>query len=477
MISPLQSEVCWHPSWASTLESSWSLLRKFAFLNAALACDLRLFFGSGKHKRSTAHWKFARRSDLRVLTGIDNRLLATTLMIPYKSLAATTVIPFIREGELDVLTSSFLRFCPFCLQRNFHSPLFQNLLIHTCPIHAERLTLRCQYCESENIPYTIDTVAFRAVTGCEKCVQDLDTALPGVTQFEGCKDASTLQQLAAKLRQRAKANLVHCRIDYFIPDSASAAWKLRRIDQLSQCWDSLFQFDSNANATCQSLDNSASVLCLDLHKKKSALRQPGSATHGKNHDVNHELFLVYKSLRRHLVDALKSHRKCVCIAAALAHAYPGVRMVRGRICPFANLFLLWRMHWENVDRPCKLLPGYRRRSRVFTPDLRLPFVPSSLKIPNQLLTRVFLYECLGVLDECRLLSFRLHRQGFYSFNLAHLKLTRTPYWILSQPDPDRFSLRAWIKPKGPAGGPLDRLKYIAGSVKSCDPTALYLKSQ
>src|SRR6267142_6448484 len=93
-INPQHHQVCWRRNWANPFESLWSLLRKFAFLNAASAKDIRDLLGREKHKWSFTHWKRARRSDLRLLEGIDIQLLSQTLKIDEESLLQSTLVPF-----------------------------------------------------------------------------------------------------------------------------------------------------------------------------------------------------------------------------------------------------------------------------------------------------------------------------------------------------------------------------------------------
>src|SRR5437588_445225 len=205
---PVKRIICWRRKWSSPLESSWSLLRKVAFLNAASPADMRQVFGSGQHK-TAAHWKFCRRSDLRLLTGINTQLLVDTLDVSTQALRESTVVPFVREGELDIVTSPRLRFCPSCLRCNFHSSIYQILLIDICPIHADRLTSRCESCDLANVPYTIDTAAFRTLRGCVKCLAHLEHTRE--VRPDNRRESSTLQEIADKLRSRTQAELIHSR--------------------------------------------------------------------------------------------------------------------------------------------------------------------------------------------------------------------------------------------------------------------------
>src|ERR1051326_5569569 len=107
--------ICWRDGWFAAFESLWSLLRKFAFLNAASSKEIRENLGQANAKLlSSAQWRYARRSDLRTFGGIDPLLLSRILNVDHVRLRQGTVVPFLREGEHEILTSRYLRFCPSC---------------------------------------------------------------------------------------------------------------------------------------------------------------------------------------------------------------------------------------------------------------------------------------------------------------------------------------------------------------------------
>lgn len=163
--------LCWSPKWFGRFESLWSLLRKFAFLNAASCKELRELLGRDHGKMwSSSQWKFAGRSDLRAFGGLDHFLFSRILRIDKDMLREATVLPFLREGEFEILASHYLRFCPSCIKANFHSSIYQVWLLKTCPIHGEPLTLRCNYCKRQKFPYTVESVPFASLLGCRNCV-------------------------------------------------------------------------------------------------------------------------------------------------------------------------------------------------------------------------------------------------------------------------------------------------------------------
>ncbi|WP_162600725.1 hypothetical protein [Paraburkholderia sp. C35] len=60
-----------------------------------------------------------------------------------------------------------LRHCPVCLSNGYHSPVFQHLSIHTCPLHEVPLRTACQNCNAELNPTWL--VAGTNPFGCPRC--------------------------------------------------------------------------------------------------------------------------------------------------------------------------------------------------------------------------------------------------------------------------------------------------------------------
>ncbi|MFM0196831.1 hypothetical protein PQQ65_27385 [Paraburkholderia strydomiana] len=60
-----------------------------------------------------------------------------------------------------------LRHCSVCLSNGYHSPVFQHLSIHTCPLHDIRLRTTCENCDAELNPTWL--VAGMNPFGCPRC--------------------------------------------------------------------------------------------------------------------------------------------------------------------------------------------------------------------------------------------------------------------------------------------------------------------
>ena len=125
--SPDAIAFCWRPVWFNRFESLWSLLRKFAYFNAATAKNLQDHLSAGAPARYA--WASAKRLDLRCYGGFDATRLARLLHIDQKLLDESTILPFLAAEERDVLASNHVRFCVSCFSEGFHSSIHQILLI------------------------------------------------------------------------------------------------------------------------------------------------------------------------------------------------------------------------------------------------------------------------------------------------------------------------------------------------------------
>jgi len=128
---------CWRPVWSNRFESLWSLLRKFAYVNAASAKNLQDHLSAGAPARYA--WASTKRLDLRGYGGFDPTRLAGLFSIDRELLDESTILPFLAADERDTLANKQLRFCASCLDDGLHSSIHQILLITECPWHREEL--------------------------------------------------------------------------------------------------------------------------------------------------------------------------------------------------------------------------------------------------------------------------------------------------------------------------------------------------
>lgn len=213
------SAFCWRSSWASRFESLWSLLRKFAYLNAITHREVRRLFGYDDAHPTLTYWNHCLRSDLRHCGALDPSKIAIILGINYKDLAEAVVLRYVNEHEAATLTSEFLRFCPTCINQGFHSSLHQLLFLTKCPAHGDKLQSRCTECLTLNIPYTLQSISAKDLLMCAHMLNGLKQHLTH----------SNMEELRREAANRARAllpeaKLLMTRVKINTPEELVSQW-------------------------------------------------------------------------------------------------------------------------------------------------------------------------------------------------------------------------------------------------------------
>lgn len=148
MASPKAFPFTWSPTWFRPQESVWSLSYKLSVANLTPT----------KRIQDELLWPL-RRTPLGWLVTEKRRgakWLAELLGVP-EALAETAFLnDLVVLGVDDLLLSRHLRHCPECLKHHFHSPLYQFLLLDTCPIHNVPLQEGCPHCSTSLAGHPLD---------------------------------------------------------------------------------------------------------------------------------------------------------------------------------------------------------------------------------------------------------------------------------------------------------------------------------
>ncbi len=150
-------DVNWRPQGISHFESLWSILHKFAYLNRASTSDIRRTFCIFDSAPISLQ-RFARRlrqTPIMARLRLDTDTLHYAVTEPYEL--------FHHRGGREI--ASFLRYCPTCIDRGFHSPLYQFFWMSRCPLHGDVLMDVCPACGSR-LPYELQSKAFLNPFGC-----------------------------------------------------------------------------------------------------------------------------------------------------------------------------------------------------------------------------------------------------------------------------------------------------------------------
>ena len=153
------------PLWVRPLESLWSILAKWQFVNRLPFVNLARLFLSHSAAQSE------QGADLRLLESFKIDALAEHSGLSADFLASAACCAGTDSRTLG-LASQHFRFCAACLKEGFHAALFQFKPIRLCPIHRQRLNEACPYCHSK-IPYRLDAAFAAFALCCPRCHRSL----------------------------------------------------------------------------------------------------------------------------------------------------------------------------------------------------------------------------------------------------------------------------------------------------------------
>jgi hypothetical protein len=462
-----RSAFCWRPSWASRFESLWSLLRKFAYLNAATHGEIHSLFRRDDVTRKSLQSKWCLQSDLRHFGGLDPLKLSNIFGTDYRVLAEATVLKYVHEDEAGDLTYNFLRFCPTCIDQGFHSPLHQLLFLTKCPAHGDRLENRCIECLALTIPYKLPSVSSIDQSNCVHLLNGLSQHLTYSNVEELRKEATerekALLSVAKCLMKRVELKTSEQPLNLWVPQRAQQRCFIRYIRRLPAYWVDAFMSKSRKDSFNISKDVGTHIQVR--HHEYSGTSQTSSKCDLKAslpettfNKLDLELYRIYKAIRRHLYRSYLSYHQRRDVKASKYIWWDRSTLTwQGTICPAANALLFWRMFWEGIDQPHILfrplfwenpdqpqtLFRYQRLKFNYQQPYKYWELPT-FDIPIGILRRIFTLECVGIFHECWLLAIALHRKNLYSFQPGYIKGRRKPYWILENSESGEFTIHWWI---------------------------------
>lgn len=169
------------PLWVRPLESLWSILTKWQFVNRLPYVSIASLLLSRCAAQSE------QGADLRLLENFRMDALAEHSGLGADLLASSACCPSLDSRTLG-LASRHLRFCGACMQEGFHAALFQFKPVRLCPIHRQRLKEVCPHCHSK-IPYRLDAAFAALALCCPRCRRSL-LSDPTVLARQGHTNAS-----------------------------------------------------------------------------------------------------------------------------------------------------------------------------------------------------------------------------------------------------------------------------------------------
>jgi hypothetical protein len=475
-----RSAFCWRHYWSSRFESLWSLLRKFAYLNAINHYEIRKLFRFDAVSQEL-NWNWCLRSDLRHFGALDPAKLSVMFGIGKSGLAEATLLRYVQEHEASILTSDFLRFCPTCIYQGFHSPLHQLLFLTKCPAHEDRLEIRCPECPILPIPYKLPSVSSKDLSNCIHMMYGLKQHLTHsnleALRKEAAKREKALLSAAQWLMKRVEIGTPEQPITQYVPHGAGRRYFMRHVRRLPAYWVEVFGTSSRKDPF--NVSNFAGTHLQVSHHETSRTSEPCTGLNSKDslsvksaEAWDLELFRIYKAIGRHFVQSyLLQHRRCIVRGGQHIRWGKDALTWQGTVCPALNALLLWRMCWEGVDHPHMLLkPG---RGKKDYPRPHIYWDPPHVALSDWVLRRLFALECVGLFHECLLLAEDLYRRNAYSFYSGYVKGRRKPHWLIEESEGGKFTVHWWVSRSLSSLFSQSSSHFKSCDAKSCPKDGLY----
>lgn len=444
-----RSAFCWRYYWSSRFESLWSLLRKFAYLNAINHYEIRkLFRCDDVSQRLGLEWRLP-GDDLSHFGALDPSKLSIMFGIGAEGLAEATMLRYVQGSEAVNLTSEVLRFCPTCIYQGFHSSLHQLLFVTNCPVHGDLLEIRCTECITLTIPYKLPFVSNEKLSNCAHMTHGLSQHLTygsvGELQKEADKREKALLPIAEMLIKRVEMNAAEQPITQWVSPRTGRRHVSHPLRRLLGYW--IKVFGSGLRNGPLSVSEGTGVHNQVSYHKTSRASKTFSKLGSNNSSPlkmaeaqDLELYRIYKAIGRHLIRSyLLQHRQCI-VRVSKHHEW---NTWQGRICPAANALLLWRMFLEGVGEPYRLFQPHRRywNGHYYS---RIIWTPPSATLPWWVLRRIFSLECVGLFHECLLLAEILYRRNTYPFELRYVKGQRRLHWLIEKGESEKLTIHWWV---------------------------------
>jgi hypothetical protein len=447
---------CWRTKWHIHGESAMTLFWKFALLNQLTARELApLITNRTSGRRSKICVK--PDVDLRDASVFDLDQLAHMFRIPTSRIRRAFLYEILPGSVLR--SHGHLRWCTQCLDRGFHSPLFQMRQTQTCPLHEHRLREACPACGYQ-IPFRLNNPFVLKPFCCPRCGTDL---APGMNQdrpellrlrqehisnlslllqFYRAVDADQMDvddsdRLFISARKAGVFHVdveelgIHSRYASFIAqvvdDAAPGLYMQRaglRLEPVKQCecgcWrpissdddDEFVDDDWGAGDELKTVP--VSEVCLSA------------------------LIDTYKAIRRRLWrQVLRKHQRCVRSAAArMGWRVDGQRT--GAFCSQALAFIRWRMLWEGCGTPRYLFaqPALEYYGIIGWHLARPCQVPSHWSTPTKawISSHIFAATCFAAFDEISCWADTACKTGVIDWTRSKSPIDYTCLWAVAGRD-------------------------------------------
>lgn len=455
---PAPMQYCWFEDWFNPYESAYSLLSKFAFLNAMTAREMVRLFLSRRCRQLSRQEKNP-NVDLSSSALLDVDVIASQLRVSPESLDWAFLYP--KRSAQECQSEPFLRYCPRCLVAGFHSSLYQWNLLVQCPLHRMQFKEKCKYCGGK-IPYVLMTSTFAKPFRCPHCNKAL--AAVALRNGRGCiqwapAQINALANVAETLA--LKQRVIDCSLDLdrYFSNYRPGHYRLapmqlerKKTDYLSFLDHVMARWRHQPRESQGSGRHNVHWLHHNGYVFERSARAFFECTVTARRDTAQwtahdeafwEILPIYKSIRRYIWrHLLNGHRSCVSDAAAtLWWSIDGNKT--HTICPVTYAFLQWRMFWEGFSTPQSLfnkpnhVPFRLLAWLSDTAPICANHWPSTAR--RWLTHRIFAVDCLNNYFEWVRIARMMQRRQQFNWSRNLCQGHQLTYWAAAgsghRPDP------------------------------------------
>lgn len=350
---------CWRDDWTTGWDSIYSLLSKFAKLNAVDASTLiQIFLKDGTGKK-TALIK-SPDIDLRNSDLLDRKRISSITRLDDVMIGRAFTSDVFPNGQRKIAT--FLRWCPQCMKYGFHAAVHQVDYLSSCPLHGERIISECPKCRAQQ-PYRLNRKVFSAAFSCCRCGYVLSGAIYSpdtkslrldIGQAERISDITNLARYADDVLvlafeldrnswRRGHGRFAIAKADLIRDYSQYAGFVTSVVNLLQQeCRQLTLTLDNVATT-----GRGVPVLLPNRKKQGEGYKREKARWSLQLSKLYSDYMTIRRYLWRHVI---KPHQLC-CRSASKKMWWRVNGSDIPQFCPLAEAFLRWRMYWEGCSSP------------------------------------------------------------------------------------------------------------------------------
>jgi len=357
----------WRPAAISPFESNWSKIHKFSYLNHIDATIIKTSLCTEEWISKPHLWG---RKDGQLLEKghLSTTKLASIFQTSKYFIYDGWVEPYLvtdLSGQYSYQTK--LRYCPECIQKGYHSALYQMLWLVECPIHNVPLLSSCPNCENP-IDTSLLNKNLTTPYGCHcKHVLWPDRDSPRWQRALSREQSEIINDVVTwnnEISKKKKSKYISYGFTAGPYSDINRDWNPGDPLETNGFWAELLSLNHLSCVSPHSSQQSTvrKKISLDECKKLSscildnATRTRGTDFYQFSSDIEKNLnrlpglyLPIYKAVRRRIVKLfIKKHFNCVKFINNIS-SYPS-HSREWEICPVSFAYIKWREYWDNRVR-------------------------------------------------------------------------------------------------------------------------------